>query len=294
MDTMRKRSVLVALALLGASCQNTGPAVRAEPGGAGWRVLERLGEAHLRAPAAGEWAAILAGDEIPPASTLVTGTGGRLILARSGGQLVVGPNSRLRLAGAGQKVALEQSEGRVRYRIGKALAFAVATPALDVRARDAVLEVSIGTRRTTVTVEAGEAKVATFDGRSVGVVAAGGSARAGAPGEAGLMVRSGPAQSYQRVEPVLTSRRQPVLEPAIEPDPIVVEEAAPGPVVPAGFVRPSEAEAKGADASDPSNDSRTPEREGRGVPALDAPDDPFAGFTDGLLGSLSAIGPDAR
>lgn len=216
MSTIRNRYVLIPLVLLLSSCQGAGPTKEPEPAqSADWQAVERLGEARFRAPGAGAWAEVAAWSEMPAASRLVTGTGGRLILARPGRQIAIGTKSRLRLPGPERGARLEQTEGRVRYRIaGSPAAFAVATPALDVRATDAVLEVSVGAGGTEVTVEEGEARIATPGGQGMSVVTAGGSARAGGPTDAGLMVRRGPGQGYERVAPVLAASRQPALEPA--------------------------------------------------------------------------------
>jgi len=215
---MPSRCLLVALGLLLSSCQSAVPTGHAGPDQPGWQVLERVGEVHVRSPAAPAFAEIMASDRIAPGSTLVTGTGGRLILARFEGQVVVGTNSRLRLPGAGRAAPLEQLAGDARYRItGSAAAFAVTTPALNLSARDAVLEVSVATTGTAVTVEAGEVRVSSPDGASVGVVPAGGAARAGGPGDRGLMVRGAPQQTFEPVAPVLASRPRPAPAPDAAP-----------------------------------------------------------------------------
>lgn len=209
---MRNPTVPIALVLLLSSCQSAGPAQDAQAGRSSWRAIERVGEARYRAPSTGDWAEVVAGSEIPAASTLVTGAGGRLILARPGRQIVVGTKSRVRLPGAEREARLEQLEGRVLYRItGSPAAFAMASPALDVQTTAAVLQVSVGPAGTEVTVEQGEAQVATPDGDSVRVVAGGGSVRAGGPD--GLMVRRRPGQGYEPATPLLGSSQAPALEP---------------------------------------------------------------------------------
>lgn len=324
MSTVRNRYAVVALALSLGSCQSAGPPGQAEPDRAAWRVLERIGEAHARAPGAGGWTEIMQGDEIPAASTLVTtGTGGRLILARPARQLAVEPKSRLRLAQAGHEGLVEQIQGRVRYRIaGARPAFVVATPALHVQASDTVLEVSVGAGGTEVTVEEGEARVATLDGRAAGLVAAGGSARGRG---AGLLVRRALEQDYARVGPVRASRRpEPAAEPARavadddEPQPAMVlagfrgtpkrpgRSSRPVPDAPdhdvaftdhagAGDDRSATPHARAASAQPRTTDhTRTPEHHGSGVSLPGALDERFLRFTEGLLGPLSPISLDDR
>ena len=360
MSIMHNRYLVLALALLLSSCQAAGPAGQAAvPAPSAWQVLERVGETHVQAPGTGGWAEIMARDRISAASTLVTGTGGRLILARPGGQIVIGPNSRVHLPAAEHEARLEQTEGRVRYRIaGSAEPFAVVTPALNVQASGTILEVAVGAAGTELTVETGEARIATLDGRSVGVVPAGGSARAAR--DAALMVQGAPGQDFEGVEPVLASSRQPALAPpakrsleaeiggratprdAAHAPPVAAAaagrgKASSGPqapvagparladddggrelvVVPAGFPSARERSAPpsalapdgqapddaiavppaGADPHrqarkmDAAENAQTAEDDGA---ASAAPDDPFAGFTDGLLGSLSPVIPRGR
>ncbi len=192
--------------------QTPPPEVRADA----WRVVERVGEARYLAPGTGSWAAALPATALPDGSQVTTGAGGRLILARANDQVSAGPGSQFSLPDAAFGAALEQTVGRLRYRLAEPPAFAVATPALAIEIQDSVFEVRVGADATEVAVERGRLRVATLDGQREIDLAAGQSAEAS--GHQELAFRRAGGQPLEPVERLIL--------PALEPKPAV---AAAGP-----------------------------------------------------------------
>jgi hypothetical protein len=81
---------LAALALLGALCAcastSAEPPPEAQP--AGWRIVERVGEARYSPPGAAAWVSATVGEMLADGSEVSTGGGGRLIVNAPGRQPV--------------------------------------------------------------------------------------------------------------------------------------------------------------------------------------------------------------
>ena len=93
---------LAALALLGAlcACATTSAEPRATAQPAGWRIVERTGEARHLPPATAAWLSATIGEALADGSEVSTGRGSRLIVDAPGRTISVGPNSRFVLLGS--------------------------------------------------------------------------------------------------------------------------------------------------------------------------------------------------
>ena len=80
---------------------------------------------------------------------------------------------------------------------------AVETPFLAIEARAAVFDVTVTQTATEVSVERGQVRIATPDGRRQIELEAGESAYAGGPGGDGLAFRRGPGEPLEAVEPTI-------------------------------------------------------------------------------------------
>src|SRR5688500_9017951 len=96
---LQRTLVLLGAGLL-AGCQGTDqapPTPAAVAAAAHWQVVERLGDARWRGADGGIWTPALPSGRLPPGSEVTTGRGGRLIAARAGTHISVGPDSRFSL-----------------------------------------------------------------------------------------------------------------------------------------------------------------------------------------------------
>jgi hypothetical protein len=202
-----------------AGCQSTGQAPPPEVLAERWRVVERVGEARYLAPGAGSWAAALPATPLPDGSRVATGAGGRLILARARERLSAGPGSEFSLPERSAGAPLAQTAGRLRYRLTGPEALTVKTPALALQVADSAFAVMVDADGTEVAVERGRVRVATPDDRREIELEAGQSARAG--GQAALAYRRAGGRPLERVEPVVL--------PALRPEPALLAGAPPGP-----------------------------------------------------------------
>jgi hypothetical protein len=171
----------------------------------GWRVVERLGDARYLAPGASGWSPAIPAATLPSGSRVATGTGGRVILARNDDHLSAGPASRFSLPPLGPGAVLEQHAGWLRYRMADAgpQTIVVETPFLAIEARSAVFDVTVTQTATEVSVERGQVRIATPDGRRQIELEAGESAYAGGPGGDGLAFRRGQGEPLEAVEPTI-------------------------------------------------------------------------------------------
>jgi hypothetical protein len=214
--------ILLAATLL-AGCQSAaerpapGPAARAD----GWRVVERLGDIRHLPPGATSWGPAMSGTLLPLGSQVITGHGGRLILARDDVQVSAGTNSRFTLPDGERQLA--QSAGTLRYRMRRAdgVRLRVETPTLDLEADRAVFDVAVSATATEVQVEDGRIVVATPGDERRAVLHAGHAARSSHADRQVLAVRTAPGQAFERVGPEVL--------PAIAPKPAKrPSEPAPG------------------------------------------------------------------
>jgi hypothetical protein len=201
-----------------AACQSAGEAPPPEVRADAWRVVERVGEARYLAPGTTGWAAALPATTLPDGSRVTTGAGGRLILARAADHVSAGPGSQFSLPDAAPGAALEQTAGRLRYRLAEPPPFAVATPALAIEVAGSVFDVTVGADATEVAVERGRLRVSTPDGQREIRLEAGQSAQAS--GHEALAFRRASGQPLERVERLIL--------PALEPKPAVAEGDLPG------------------------------------------------------------------
>ena len=223
-------------AVLLAGCQSAGQAPPAEVRADAWRVIERVGEARYLAPGASSWAAALSATTLPDGSKVATGMGGRLILARAADHLSAGPGSQFSLPDAAPDTVLEQTAGRVRYRLTESSPFRVATPALAIRVGGSVFDVTVGADASEVAVERGRLRVATPDGEREIELEAGQSARAGGPQALAFRRASG-----QPLEPV-----ERLTLPALQPKPAVAGPLRPESSLPAALAAPDQASTSAA------------------------------------------------
>jgi hypothetical protein len=188
---------------------------------AGWRVVERIGEARFSPPEAGTWLAVITGRPIAEGSEVTTGPGGRLILAVPSRHISVGPGSRFSLPHPESGDRLEQRAGWLRYRMASAVGqpFRIHTRSLDLEFAAAVVDVRVEQGSTEVTVMEGEVRLATPDGLRRTEIAAGQSARSSSLGGVQLAVRRGPAESLESIEPLVV--------PAVHPTPSPPADRAP-------------------------------------------------------------------
>jgi hypothetical protein len=112
---------LAALVLLGALCACASTSAErptAQP--AGWRIVERTGEARHLPPATAAWLSATIGEALADGSEVSTGRGARLIVDAPGRNISVGPNSRFVLPGSDGDDLLDQRAGSLRYRVAEA------------------------------------------------------------------------------------------------------------------------------------------------------------------------------
>jgi FecR protein len=214
-------SALVALGALTA-CASTPGAPRDGAGADGWRVVERVGEARHSPPGDGTWRATITGQAIVDGSEVTTGGGGRLIIARPGRHLSVGPASRFVLPHPDWDDRLEQRAGWLRYRVESTDAepFRVRTRSLAIEIVAAILDVRVDQSKVDVTVTEGKVRLATPDGLRRTELAAGQSATGRGPGGPQLAVRAGPESPLEPVDPLIIPALDPIPEttpaPAID------------------------------------------------------------------------------
>jgi hypothetical protein len=198
---------LAALALLGGlcACATTSAEPRPEAQPAGWRIVERIGEARHAPPGAAAWLAATVGETLADGSEVSTGRGGRLIVDAPGRHISVGPDSRFVLPDRDRNDRLEQRAGWLRYRIADAEArpFRIHTRSLELELLAGVVDVHVNHLATEVTVKEGQVRVATPDGLRQSQMIAGQSAHAGGSDVMQLAVRRAPGAALQPVEPVI-------------------------------------------------------------------------------------------
>jgi FecR protein len=204
---------LAALALLGALCACAStpaePSPEAQP--AGWRIVERVGEARYAPPGAAASVPATVGEMLADGSEVSTGGGGRLIVDAPGRHISVGPDSRFVLPDRERDDPLDQRAGWLRYRIAAAAAqpFRIHTRSLELELLAGVVDVHVNHRATEVTVKEGQVRVATPDGLRQTQMMAGQSAQAGSSADMQLAVRLAPGAALQRVDPVIVPALHP-------------------------------------------------------------------------------------
>ena len=214
-----------------AGCESAWPsAPLADARAEGWRVVERLGEARYLAPDASGWSPAMPATTVPSGSKVVTGAGGRVILARAGEHISVGPTSRLSLPPAEAGGVLRQDAGWLRYRVAETPAdpLVVATPFLEIEVGGTIFDVTVSPLATEVAVERGQVGIVTPDGLHRIGLEAGQSAYAGGP-TGGLALRRGPGDSLEQVETVVLPAMHPtsgVIEGRSPVAPMMVEAGA--------------------------------------------------------------------
>ena len=210
---------LAALALLGALCACASTSAErptAQP--AGWRIVERTGEARHLPPAAGAWLSATIGEALADGSEVSTGRGARLIVDAPGRNISVGPNSRFVLPGSDGDDLLDQRAGSLRYRVAEAAEpLHIHTRSLELELVAGVVDVHVNDLATEVSVKEGQVRVATPDGLRQTQIIAGQSAHAGTSDEVQLAVRSAPGGPFQPVEQVIVPAIQPKAAPAEMP-----------------------------------------------------------------------------
>jgi hypothetical protein len=212
---------LAALALLGALCAcatpSAGPRPEAQP--AGWRIVERIGEARYAPPGASAWVSATIGETLAEGSEVSTGRGGRLIVDAPGRHISVGPDSRFVLPDGDRDDRLDQRAGWLRYRIAKAEAepFRIHTRSLELELVAGVVDVHVNHLATEVTVKEGQVRVATPDGLRQSQMMAGQSAHAGGPDDVQLAVSQAPGAALQAVDPVIVPAFHPESSPTEMP-----------------------------------------------------------------------------
>jgi hypothetical protein len=195
---------LAALVLLGVlcACATTPAELPAAAPPAGWRIVERVGEARYAPPGAAAWVSATVGETLADGSEVSTGRGGRLIVHAPGRHLSVGPDSRFVLPDPEREDPLSQRAGWLRYRIAEAQPepFRIHTRALELELLAGVVDVHVNHLATEVTVKEGQVRVATPDGLRQTQMMAGQSAQAGGAHDLQLAVRpGGPLQPVDRV-----------------------------------------------------------------------------------------------
>jgi FecR protein len=212
---------LAALALLGALCAcattSAGPRPEAQP--AGWRIVERIGEARYSPPGASAWVSATIGETLAEGSEVSTGRGGRLIVDAPGRHISVGPDSRFVLPDRHRDDQLDQRAGWLRYRIAEAEAepFRIHTRSLELEVLAGVVDVHVNHLATEVTVKEGQVRVATPDGLRQSQMMAGQSAHAGGSDDMQLAVRLAPGAALQPVDPVIVPALHPKSSPTEMP-----------------------------------------------------------------------------
>ena len=212
---------LAELTLLGAlcACATTSVEPRPEAQSAGWRIVERIGEARYSPPGAATWVSLTVGETLADGSELSTGRGGRLIVDAPGRHISVGPDSRFVLPDRERDDPLHQRAGWLRYRIAEAEAqpFRIHTRSLELELLAGVVDVHVNHLATEVTVKEGQVRVATPDGLRQTQMMAGQSAHAGGSDDMQLAVRQAPGAALQPVEPEIVPALQPKSTPAEMP-----------------------------------------------------------------------------
>jgi FecR protein len=216
--TGQRLATLVALAALTA-CASTPGEPHVGAGADGWRVVERVGEARHSPLGEAVWRATITGQAIVDGSEVTTGRGGRLIIAKPGRHLSVGPASRFVLPHPDWGDRLEQRAGWLRYRVASTDAepFRVHTRSLAIEIVAAILDVRVDQGAVDVTVTEGKVRLATPDGLRRTELAAGQSATARGPGGTQLAVRGGPERGLQPVEPLIIPAIDPIPETTLAP-----------------------------------------------------------------------------
>ena len=206
--------ILIGCGLLAgcASARSSEPPPEARAGG--WRVVERLGEARYLAPDASGWSPATPASMLPSGSEVTTGAGGRVILARAGDHISVGPTSRLSLPSGEAGGVLRQDAGWLRYRVAETTAdpLVVATPFLEIEVRGTIFDVTVSPLATEVAVERGQVRIATPDGLRQIELEAGQSAYAGGT-TGGLAFRRGPGEPMEQVETIVLPAMHPTSDP---------------------------------------------------------------------------------
>jgi hypothetical protein len=202
--------ILIGSGLL-AGCQSATSRASPQVEADGWRVVERLGDARYLAPDASGWSPAIPATTLPSGSQVVTGTGGRVILARTGDHLSAGPASRFSLPPFGPGAILKQHAGWLRYRIADAAAqtMVVETPFLAIEVRGTVFDVTVSETATEVSVERGQVRIATPDGRRQIELEAGQSAYASGPAGDRLAFRRGQGEPLEPVAPIILPAMHP-------------------------------------------------------------------------------------
>ena len=204
---------LAALALLGAlcACATTSAPPRPEVQPAGWRIVERIGEARYSPPGAAAWVSATVGEMLADGSEVSTGRGGRLIVDGPGRHISVGPDSRFVLPDRDRDDRLNQRAGWLRYRLAKAAAepFRIHTRSLELELLAGVVDVHVNHDATEVTVKEGQVRVATPDGLRRTQMMAGQSAHAAGSDDMQLAVRMRPGAALQTVDPVIIPAVRP-------------------------------------------------------------------------------------
>jgi hypothetical protein len=211
---------LGALALLGVlcACAATPAAPRPEAPAAGWRIVERVGQARYLAPDAAAWVSATIGEALADGSEVATGRGGRLIIDAPGRHISAGPDSRFVLPDGDRDDRLDQRAGWLRYRVAEAAAqpFRIHTRSLELELLVGVVDVHVNHRATEVTVKEGEVRVATPDGLRQTQMIAGQSAHAGSD-DVQLAVRLQPGAPLQPVDRVIVPALHPKPSPPKTP-----------------------------------------------------------------------------
>jgi hypothetical protein len=250
------RRPLAALALLGAlcACASTS-AERPTVQPAGWRIVERTGEARYLPPNAASWLSTTIGEALADGSEVSTGRGGRLILDGPGRHISVGPDSRFVLPDGERDDRLEQGGGSLRYRVAEAAQpLRIHTRSLELELLAGVVDVQVNHLATEVAVKEGRVRVATPDGMRQTQMVAGQSAHAAGSDDVQLAVRQAPGAALQPVESIIVPAIQPKSTPAEKPTTVA---QAPAPTAEPNALPPSDA------ASAPPGDPAV-----QGAPAL--------------------------
>jgi hypothetical protein len=211
---------LAALALVGAlcACATTSAEPHATTQPAGWRIVERTGEARHLPPATAAWLSATIGEALAGGSEVSTGRGSRLILDAPGRNISAGPNSRFVLPGSDRDDRLDQQAGSLRYRVAEAARpLQIHTRSLELDLLAGVVDVHVDDLETAVTVREGQVRVAMPDGLRQTQMIAGQSAHAGGADEMQLAVRPAPGAELQPVELLIVPAIQPKV-PATQPE----------------------------------------------------------------------------
>ena len=202
----------VLAALSACATSTTEPAI--DPPVAGWRIVERTGEARYSLPGAAAWVSATTGQALADGSEVATGRGGRLIVDAPGRHISVGPDSRFVLPDQAVDDRLEQRSGWLRYRIAGAQPFRIHTRSLELELTAGVVDVQVNHLATEVSVKEGQVRVTTPDGLRQSQMIAGQSAQARGVGGIELAVREAPGEALQPIEPTIVPAIQPKGPPA--------------------------------------------------------------------------------